>query len=182
MNCRRVSNLLSAYIDGELTGEEQLKIQEHLRQCEECNEEHESLLLTKRLICSLKMKEPREELEARILNAVAQESAPSRRRFPWGVWWAFLSHSERRRLRLAASFCAASVAAFVYMAYSTSVALREEENIASRLPPRPVSVSPSNVPVNDYLFVHDPWDRAQPSGSRSTIVPAGQNIIVQDAR
>jgi anti-sigma factor RsiW len=181
VNCRRVSNLLSAYIDGELTGEEQLKIQEHLRQCDECAEEHESLLMTKRLICSLKMKEPREELEARILNAVAQEVAPSRRRFPWGVWWAFLSHSERRRLQLAAAFCAASLAAFAYMAYSTSVALREE-SIASRLPPRPVSVSPSNVPVNDYLFVHDPWDRAQPSRSRASIVPAGQNHIVQDAR
>ena len=47
MNCRKVSHLLSAYMDGELAGVENLQIRQHLSNCDDCNDEYEELLGTK---------------------------------------------------------------------------------------------------------------------------------------
>ena len=43
MNCGRVSNQLSAYLDRELTGTEMLQIRSHLTECDRCRSEHEAL-------------------------------------------------------------------------------------------------------------------------------------------
>ncbi len=53
MNCQRIQSLLSAYIDGELTGEEMIVIRRHVSSCEFCGEELYSLQVVKRLLGSL---------------------------------------------------------------------------------------------------------------------------------
>lgn len=53
MNCRRIQSALSAYIDGELTGEEMLLIRRHLSDCEFCSDEYNSLQVVKKLLGSL---------------------------------------------------------------------------------------------------------------------------------
>jgi len=53
VSCRRIRSLLSAYIDGELTGYDMLAVREHIATCCDCQEERESLLTVKRLLGSM---------------------------------------------------------------------------------------------------------------------------------
>ncbi|HHV62388.1 MAG TPA: hypothetical protein GXX51_07095 [Firmicutes bacterium] len=53
MNCEKVSSLLSAYIDREVTADEERVIRFHLADCEECAREYEALKTTKNLAGSL---------------------------------------------------------------------------------------------------------------------------------
>jgi hypothetical protein len=53
VNCQRIQSSLSAYMDGELTGEEMLLIRRHLSTCEYCSDEFSSLQIVKRLLGSL---------------------------------------------------------------------------------------------------------------------------------
>ncbi|HYF94739.1 MAG TPA: zf-HC2 domain-containing protein [Symbiobacteriaceae bacterium] len=53
MNCDGVSILLSAYLDGELTPGELLRVEEHLRRCHACADEVDSLRQTVALVASL---------------------------------------------------------------------------------------------------------------------------------
>lgn len=77
MNCRRVSNLLSAYLDAELAGAEMLDIRDHLSRCPFCAREYEGLRQTKRLLgaLALRMPEVGTDFEARLRQSVAQQSA-----------------------------------------------------------------------------------------------------------
>ncbi|MHB9038515.1 MAG: anti-sigma factor family protein [Armatimonadota bacterium] len=70
MNCRRVVNLMSAYVDGELTGVEMLEIRRHLNECTECAEEHESMRFTKQMVFRLASVKPREDLVTSILASL----------------------------------------------------------------------------------------------------------------
>ena len=87
MNCRRVNSLLSAYLDGELTGAEMISIREHMRGCASCCEEHEALSQTKRLVASLALKAPRAELEALLLRESVSVNQSWVSRFPWLPAW-----------------------------------------------------------------------------------------------
>ncbi|MCE5313419.1 MAG: anti-sigma factor [Armatimonadota bacterium] len=67
MNCRRVANLMSAYVDGELTGLEMLEIRRHLGECPDCAEECESIRFTKKMVLRLATVKPREDFAASII-------------------------------------------------------------------------------------------------------------------
>src|SRR5712692_4720313 len=58
MNCGRVSNQLSAYLDRELTGVEMLQIRSHLTECDRCRSEHEALCRLKMMLGRLQSVEP----------------------------------------------------------------------------------------------------------------------------
>jgi putative zinc finger protein len=58
MNCGRVSNQLSAYLDRELTGVEMLQIRSHLTECDRCRSEHEALCRLKMMLGRLQSLEP----------------------------------------------------------------------------------------------------------------------------
>ena len=58
MNCRRVNALLSAYLDGELTGFEMLQIRDHIARCSDCREEQESLQSIKSMLAALPQHDP----------------------------------------------------------------------------------------------------------------------------
>ena len=58
MNCGRVSNQLSAYVDRELTGAEMLQIRAHLGACDSCRAEYEALGRIKMMLGRLRTAEP----------------------------------------------------------------------------------------------------------------------------
>jgi|GEM_PF-1041816 len=76
MNCRRVSHLISAYIDGELTGAEMLEVRKHIGVCRECAEDYESVRRTKFMLSRLSTAKPRPDLGARILSRLDEVTVP----------------------------------------------------------------------------------------------------------
>lgn len=76
MNCHRVVNLMSAFVDGELTGAEMLAIRRHITQCPDCSEEYESLKMTKLAVARLRTVVPREDFVACIVRKLGQETIP----------------------------------------------------------------------------------------------------------
>lgn len=84
MNCGKVQNLLSCYIDRELPGVEMLHIQRHLDTCSECRREYQTLLSVKRLLSEMPAVSPPESLEERLVEKVLGSPAPARSRaLPW---------------------------------------------------------------------------------------------------
>ncbi|MCE5323992.1 zf-HC2 domain-containing protein [bacterium] len=76
MNCRRVVSLMSAYVDGELTGAEMLEIRRHLGDCTDCTEEYESIRLVKQMLFRLDAVKPRQDLAASILTTLDAVEVP----------------------------------------------------------------------------------------------------------
>jgi len=68
MNCGRVTNQLSAYIDRELTGAELLSIRSHLGGCDSCRAEYEALNRLKTMLGRLGTPEPRSDFVASTLR------------------------------------------------------------------------------------------------------------------
>lgn len=85
MNCRRVVNLISAYIDGELTGEEMLEIRRHLSHCDECREEYESIRHTKMALANLKTTEPQRDLAKVIMIQLDDTLVPKHQKVINGI-------------------------------------------------------------------------------------------------
>jgi anti-sigma factor RsiW len=75
MNCGRVSNLLSAYIDRELTGAEMPHLRSHLSDCDECRAEYEALHRTKMLLGNLRALEPGQEFLAAAMRRIEASGA-----------------------------------------------------------------------------------------------------------
>lgn len=107
MNCRRVSSLLSAYLDAELTGHEMLEIRAHLDACAACRGEHEALGETKRLLSSLALRTPRVEFETLLHDGAIRAADPLARWLPswliapFGALAAALSSLPRPRTLVA---------------------------------------------------------------------------------
>lgn len=113
MLCGRVTNLLSAYLDRELTGAEMLQAREHLSRCASCCQERERLVATKALLGRMAAAEPRGEyVRATMLRlSVARREAAAERREPaWRVWWYSLK-GERFRVAALATGLAMAVLA-----------------------------------------------------------------------
>jgi len=72
MNCHRVQNLISAYVDGELPGVEMLAVRQHISDCGDCKSEFESILLVKRSISCLAPKCPSTDLAASICMKLSE--------------------------------------------------------------------------------------------------------------
>ena len=66
MNCHKVQNLISAYIDSELPGLEMLAVRNHISDCRDCRFDYESMLALKRSFGSLSPKRPSDFLAVRI--------------------------------------------------------------------------------------------------------------------
>jgi hypothetical protein len=92
VNCRKVSHLLSAYMDGELPGVEHRLIHGHLGQCSECRTEYQMLLQVKRLLAGMRIREPRAEFPQEVLHRLtAEQSAAQGSLDSWlrhfTQWW-----------------------------------------------------------------------------------------------
>jgi hypothetical protein len=66
LNCQRTQSLLSAFLDGELTGEEMLLVRRHVFSCNDCHKEFVSLQVVKRLLGSLDSVDANDEWQSRV--------------------------------------------------------------------------------------------------------------------
>ncbi|MCL5102749.1 MAG: zf-HC2 domain-containing protein [Armatimonadetes bacterium] len=110
MNCRKVVNLMSAYVDGELTGTEMLEIRRHMSECSECSEEHESTLVTKRALSRLRTMTPREHFVASMMSSLEAVEIPRYQRLVNSA-----ARFAHRKLSPVAAALAASGVALVLM-------------------------------------------------------------------
>jgi hypothetical protein len=88
MLCGRVTNLISAYIDRELTGADMLQVRAHLDRCGACRHEYDAVARMKSLLGRMPAAEPRSDyVAATVLRLhVAQGRAPVERP-RWLDWW-----------------------------------------------------------------------------------------------
>jgi anti-sigma factor RsiW len=186
VNCRKVNNLLSAYMDGELAGVEQIEVQQHLRGCCECYDEYESLLCTKRLLSDLALQEPRPELEQEILTRLMKTGELRSTRFNLRAWWSMLSYPQR--LRFSALCAGLSLAALFFSVTSITPAerpelaaanLRPDTILSLSYPPEEAYSGRPSVPMSSYLAAHSAWERAQ---TGPVIAPAGFALPGEDTR
>lgn len=110
MNCSRVMKLLSAYVDGELTGAEMLEIRRHLSYCPECSEEHEALLFMKRAVSRLRTVAPRQDFMVELMSSLDVVRVS-----PYQKAMNSMMRFVHRRLSPAAAALAASGVALVIM-------------------------------------------------------------------
>ena len=89
----KLRELLSAYIDGEVSGSESLRVERHLASCEECQAELTTLRSTVGLLRQLP--------ELAVPRSFALREAPQRRRAPTMVWTARLATSAAAVLLVA---------------------------------------------------------------------------------
>lgn len=77
MNCLRVQNELSAYLDGELNGTEMIRVRQHLEQCPACAAEAEYFRQVKHLVQGLEACEPSADFEDALVAKVMGNASSS---------------------------------------------------------------------------------------------------------
>jgi hypothetical protein len=158
MMCRRIHEFLSAYIDGELSESESIRVQEHLDQCACCCNELESLRQTKRLLGELARQRPRAELER--LLVIEARRAELRPASPWDGLRRLAETPVRPRAALATA--ALSLAAL--WAATTRLSPTDDATRSRPLPPGTVIgqlpiVDREGTVVGSYLLVTQPTPR-----------------------
>ena len=107
MNCHRARQLISPYLDHQLTGRQMLDMQNHFSQCASCEAEAQSLSQLKSLLRGLHSQQPARGFPEAIL-ARASEAQTST--FPWQEALLPLSRPQRgRRLTTALAFSCLTV-------------------------------------------------------------------------
>jgi anti-sigma factor RsiW len=85
MNCRNCEQLLSAYLDNELGGDQMLKLRGHLAECNCCREELEQLRELKAMLASVPSIEPRAGFEERLSARVFEIPVQRSNRLAWAA-------------------------------------------------------------------------------------------------
>jgi predicted anti-sigma-YlaC factor YlaD len=180
-------------MDGELPGVEQLAVTEHLKCCESCRDEYESLLFTKRLLSGLKVKEPVTTLENRIQRSIAAEAhrpQPESRTQNWWskvvVWWHVMAYDQQ--LRFSAVFAASSVGLAILVITPTILHKPEDAGLTGA----PTIASDATAPSQDYQAyqpavnvqyrrilpsVHDPAENPPPANGAPVLVPVSSDEV-----
>ena len=166
MNCRRVMNLMSAYVDGELTGFEMLAIRRHLSECAECGEEHESVRLMKQAVARLRTVAPREEFADAILSRLDEVEIPRYQRLVYSM-----ANFVHRKLSPVAAALAASGIALVILSAGGVDGVRPQSNLVANSPfgarIEDASVIPE-VPGSWIAITSGPLEVADPYSSQPT--------------
>lgn len=124
MNCGKVQNLLSCYIDRELPGVDMLAIQRHLDLCLECRREYQTLLQVKRLLSEMPVVSPPPSLEDKLVEKVLHLPAPADR-------WTFpIPRRLLRPLAVAAALGAITLGAW-YLGVQAHSSIEDEGFVAA---------------------------------------------------
>lgn len=83
MNCPRCQSQISAYVDGELTGQEMLLMRRHLADCSECSQALAEDRQVRGLLAGMARPAAPDHLDARLAQAVLQ---PARSMPAWQGW------------------------------------------------------------------------------------------------
>ncbi|HJT69571.1 MAG TPA: zf-HC2 domain-containing protein [Terriglobales bacterium] len=78
MTCTQSKSMLSAYLDGALTGKEMYSLDRHLRECAACHREYESLRRTQSLVAGMRPVRVPSDLSLKLRLAISHEVARSR--------------------------------------------------------------------------------------------------------
>jgi len=102
MNCRKIKDLLSAYIDGQLNGAERRRVEQHLASCDDCSEELAMLRAAVAMVADLPEQELpdgfRAGLRARLATAQAASTArAAEERAPVSYGWFDRTRRAMRR-------------------------------------------------------------------------------------
>jgi len=79
LQCLEAKRLFSPYLDGVLTGTEMLALQEHLSECDSCDERYQSLRQTQQLLVSVRRPKVPADLGLKLRLAISHEAAVARR-------------------------------------------------------------------------------------------------------
>src|SRR5579863_5036333 len=79
LKCPQAKRLFSPYLDGAVTGTEMLALQDHLSDCEACNEQYQSLRATQQLLVNVGRPKAPEDLGLKLLLAISREAATAKR-------------------------------------------------------------------------------------------------------
>jgi hypothetical protein len=79
LQCPNAKRLFSPYLDGAVTGTEMLALQDHLSECEACNNEYEALRRTQQLLVSVGRAKVPADLGLKLRLAISREVAQARR-------------------------------------------------------------------------------------------------------
>lgn len=196
VNCRSAQQLISPYLDQQLTGAEMLAMQEHLKQCASCAAEYRQVCEVRLLLRSLSPVAPGKPLEPKIAQRVA--SAPGGGKFGaralrFGAMAENVSRPQRGR-RLAGALalaCAALLMLAAPFAPSTGDAARsvtagqpnvmEADLAAGSVPPPLLSHLEAGAEAGRPLFGGagnaQAWGRA-PRGAGADLSQAGASVTL----
>ena len=79
LQCPKAKRLFSPYLDGAVTGTEMLALQDHLSDCEACNQEYQGLRRTQQLLVSVGRPKVPADLGLKLRLAISREAAPAKR-------------------------------------------------------------------------------------------------------
>jgi hypothetical protein len=161
LNCHRARQLISPYLDQQLTGREMLALQEHFSLCETCEAERRSIRQVKLLLRSLHSPRPQADLQGRILVRLTEAEQPL-----WRVLVLTTPRPQRgRRLMTALAISCLTVLSFAVSlapdsrdgALTTSGFLLPMGFLPARSPLADNTnlVSWTNEPQNDLLIVNN---------------------------
>lgn len=162
MTCTQSKSMLSAYLDGAVTGREMQSLDRHLRECQACEGEYQSLRRTQLVLARLGPARVPEDLSLKLRLAISHEAA--RRRSPqFGNLMLHFQNVMRAFMVPATTGLVATVLVFgVLIGLLTS--------------PPPVHANASDVPL---MFSTNP--ELQPSGFGFSMGVASEDSLVIQA-
>jgi hypothetical protein len=78
MNCAQAKSMLSAYLDGAITGKQMFSLGNHLEDCGPCEQQYQSLRRTQQLLSNIGRKKAPEDLSLKLRLAISREVARAR--------------------------------------------------------------------------------------------------------
>jgi len=85
MTCAQVKNILSAYLDGAVTGKQMHELGAHLPTCASCSREYEALRRTQAIVAAIGRTKAPADLSLRLRLAISHEAARLRRPYLEGL-------------------------------------------------------------------------------------------------
>jgi len=121
MTCVQVKSMLSAYLDGAITGRQMYSLDQHLQNCSACDQQYESLRRTQALLSKVGRPKAPEDLSLKLRLALSHEAA--RRREPlWGNLGLHIENALRAFMVPATAGVVATIVIFgVLMGFLTPV-------------------------------------------------------------
>lgn len=162
MTCTQSKSMLSAYLDGAVTGKQMQALERHLRQCQGCEGEYESLRRTQFVLSRLGPARVPEDLSLKLRLAISHEAA--RRKQPYfGNLLLHLQNASQAFMVPATTGLIATVLVFGVL-------------IGLLASPPPVHANASDVPL---MFATDP--ELQPSSFGFSMGVASEDSLVIQA-
>jgi anti-sigma factor RsiW len=162
VTCTQSKSMLSAYLDGVLTGKQMHALDQHLRQCSLCEREYQFLSRTQSLLAQIGPARVPEDLSLKVRLAISHEAA-RRRSVYLGNLILHIDNALRAFMVPATTGLVATILVFgVLVGLLTS--------------PPPVHANASDVPL---MFATDP--ELQPSSFGFTMGAVGEDSLVIEA-